>query len=241
MDIQVQPTTLLINTLDQWCGVTGGSCSPMPNQYFNFAGSCYDNEKLLYNKTTSEALDMNGVKCDYYVVDYSTDNEKVWGEDNDKHIIQQYKLKVYFETPPEVRQYTQFGIEDVDSFQMYCTKLMFNKYTSGYVPKYGDFIRPQYNGVLYEITDVIDTDEQFLNTQHNWRFTVKVWENNMVTTTPAISAENTETYDGDTITPIAEYTENGSDTLKQNDIIEQEKTDVLYNDIDNNNNPFGEW
>jgi hypothetical protein len=242
ISINTSSTLININTLEQWCGVTGAACDPMPNQYFNYNGSCYNNEKKLYDQTTSEALDMNGVKCDYYVVDHSEDNEKLWGEDNDKHIIQQYKLKVYFETPPEVRQYTQFGIEDVDSFQMYCTKMMFNKYASGYVPKFGDFIRPHYNGVLYEITDVIDTDEQFLNTQHNWKFTVKVWENNMLTTTPAISAEQSETYDEQDITPIKVYTTSGSDTLKQNDLIEEEKTNVLYNDIDNPTyNPYGDW
>ncbi len=242
MQINTQTSILTINTLEQWCGVTSSSgCSSTPNQYFNFRGGCYDNEKYLYGKVITEALDMHGVKCDYYVVDYSLNNEQLFGEDNDRHITRQMKIKVYFETPPEARKYSQWGIEDIDTFEMHVPKLAFSKYTDSYEPKYGDFIRPHYNGIIYEITDVIDTTEQFLNTQHSWKFTVKVWENNMHTTTAAVSAENTETYDGDDITPIAEYTENGSDILKQNDLIEEEKEDVLYDDINNNNNPFGDW
>lgn len=243
MEIQVIPSVILIDTLDQWAGVTSDKgCSKMPNQFFNFRGSCYDNDKILYQKMTSEALDMHGVKCDYYVLDYSTNNEKVFGEDNDKHITRQFKIKVHFETPPETRKYSQWGIEDVDTFEMFITKVAFNKYSNNYQPKYGDLIRPHYDGNIYEITDVIDTTEQFLNTQHNWKFTVKVWENTQPTTTSGVQDENTETYDGQTYQPIEEFTENGSDTLKQNEIIEEEKDDVLYQDIDNNNNnPFGGW
>jgi len=181
---------IIITATDTYGGTTD-YCA-MPNQFFNYRDSSYDNEKLFYQKVTSEALDTNGVMCDYYVVDYSANNEKVFGEDNDKHVLRNFKVKVFYDVPPEQRQYNQIGMEDLDVFPMYVTKLAFNQYSNGYVPKYGDFIKPHYNSVLYEIVDVIDTDEQFLNTQITWKLTVKVWENNMVTTTSGVQDENLE-------------------------------------------------
>ena len=49
MLIDVNATTININTLDQWCGVTTNDGSSPANTFFNFRGDCYDNEKLLYN------------------------------------------------------------------------------------------------------------------------------------------------------------------------------------------------
>jgi hypothetical protein len=191
-----------------------------------------------------EAFNQHGVKCDYYVVDYSLNNERIFGEDNDRHILRNFVVKVYFDLPPEVRQYTQIAMEDIDNFQMYITKNAFTKYSSNYAPKYGDFIRPHYNGILYEIIDVIDTDEQFLNTQHTWKFTVRVWVNNMLTSTPNISAENNTTYDNTSVEPISSHlTSAGSDFLKQNDLIDEEKEAILYKPkpTEKPNDPFSGW
>ena len=247
------PTNIVIDTLDHWAGVTGDCSVKTYNTYFNYNSDCYANEKLLYNKITSEAFDQHGVKGDWYVVDYSTNNEKIFGEDLDKHITNNFPVKVYMEAPMEERQYNQFGMEDLDNFVAYCNMLQFEKYSNGYVPKYGDIFRPYYNGVFYEIINVYNTDDQFLNTPHTWRFTLRVWRNNMLTTDNSVTGERSMTYDNTNaisteppseLTDISEYTENGSDTLKQNDIVEEIIDDQKFDDpnpINTNNNPFGGW
>lgn len=216
-------------------------CAIPSQTFFNFNSSCYSNEKKLYSRVVSEAYDQQGVKCDYYVVDYSLSNEKIFGEDNDRHIVRNFKMKVYFETPPESRQYNQLGMEDLDVFQMYTTKEAFSYYSANYEPKYGDLIRPFYNGVIYEILHVIDTEEQFLNTQHTWKFTVRPWQNNMLTTDNTVQNENVTTYDGKTVKSIKDHTDNGSDSLKQNDLIDSVKDEILYNDPNGDVDPFGGW
>jgi hypothetical protein len=121
---------------------------------------------------------------------------------------------------------------------------MFSKYSGGYIPKYGDFLRPHYNGIMYEIIDVIDTEEQFLNTQHTWKITVRTWVNNMLTTSQNVSAEHMLTYDDVDTAPISAYLdEDGSDFLKQNVLINDEVDEILYEPPHTSkpNDPFAGW
>ena len=226
----------------------------MPSNYFfNYNSQCYVNEKQMFDKITTEAYNAYGSKCDYFVVDYSLNNEKIFGEDNDRHIIAKFLVKMVFELPPEDRKYTQWGMEEEDRFIMFCGKSQFDEYSSvyeqGYFPHEGDLIRPHYNGIIYEITNVVDTDNQFLNTQHTYKLTVRVWTNDMKTASYDTSTENLHTYDGtngipteppESLTSVADYVTNGSDFLKQNEIIEEEKKKILYED-DTNNDPFSGW
>jgi hypothetical protein len=244
MLINVSQSIININTLDQWAGVTKDDCKSPTQTYFNFSSDCYNNEKLLYDKITSEAYDQHGVKGDWYAVDFSLNNEKLFGEDNDRKILFNFPLKVYMELPFEQRQYNQWGMEELDNFVIYCNKYQFEKYAlrsnhQNYIPTPGDLFRPHYNGVIYEVSSVKDTDDQFLNTQHTWKITVRVFRNNMLTTTANVSAENLNTYDETNavptepptqLQPISAYTTSGSDSLKQNDLIDEKKTDVLYDD-----------
>jgi hypothetical protein len=227
----------------------------LPNTFFNFRGACYDNEKFLFSKTTSEAYEINGVKCDYFVTSFSTNNDKILGEDNNRKMTRRFPVRVYFETPLEERKYNQFGMEDVDNFTVYCTKMLFNKYSGGYVPKYGDFIRPTYNSIVYEIIDIIDTEGQFLNTQHTWKMTVRVWNNqqhtyNVPPTTATSAVEMSATYDRTngipteppvSVQPMSAMVTSGNDYLRQNELIDEKKAEVLYDDPNGNIDPLGGW
>jgi len=233
--------------------------SNMPSQYFfNVNSKCYENERLMFDKLTTEAYESYGSKCDYFVVSYSLDNERVFGEDNDRHITAVFPVKMYFELPPEDRKYTQWGMEEEDTFVMWISKTQFTKYASVYSPDYkpheGDLIRPHYNGIIYEIRNIVDTDNQFLNTQHTYKLTVAVWTNDMKTADENDyngADENLHTYDEtngistqppESLTSIREYVTSGSDFLKQNEIIDEMKDDVLYNDPKNPNyDPFNGW
>lgn len=235
-EITTNESSIDVSSPEQYTGTT--DYNTMPSDYFNYSTACHENEKKLYDKLVTEAFDQFGVKCDYYVVDFSTNNEQVLGEDNDKHIIRNFKMKAYFETPPEDRQYDGFGISDLDTFSMHASKAAFQAYSKSYIPMMGDLIRPQYNGVIYEIVNVVDTDEQFLNSQHTWRFSVKVWVNEKPTTDDTVVDEASNTYDGDIIEPIAEQT-SATDILEQNDLVDEEIKDVGFDN--NNGDPFGGW
>lgn len=210
----------------------GKECYNFINGFFNTNNSCYDTEKQMIDQLTSEALDNAGVVCDWYQIDYSLYNERVFGEDNDRRVRKVFRVKLYFELPPDNRQYTQFGIEAMDVFQVHVGKTAWSYYATkadleGYEPKYGDVFRSHSSGIFYEIVDVKDTDSQTLNTQHSWIMTAKVWENPMLREYDKneVGAELKQTLDSENaiveqsppeLTDMTDYFRNGSDTLAQN-------------------------
>lgn len=205
-------------------------CYNFVNGFFNTNNSCYDSEKKLSDQLTSEALDMSGEVCDWYQIDYSLYNDRIFGEDNDRRVRKVFRVKLYFELPSDNRQYTKFGIEGMDNFQVHIGKLAWDHYAKnadleGYQPKYGDVFRPHYSGIFYEVVDVKDTDSQFLNTQHSWIMIARVWENPMLKSYDDIGEEVKETTDHENaiveespkeLKTMKHYLDGGSDTLAQN-------------------------
>ena len=144
-------------------------------------------------------------------------------------------------------------MEDFDRFQVWTSKKLFSKHSKTYhKPKCGDLIRPHYSGIIYEITEVIDTESQFLGKQHIWTITIKVWENDLIgknNSEESSGEENLQTYDKTNaisteppkqLTQINEYLENGSDFLEQNEMVDEIKNDVLYTS-DDDIDPFSGW
>ena len=205
-------------------------CMSFVNGPFNTNNSCYDKEKKMVDQLTSEALDNAGEVCDWYIIDYSLYNERMFGEDNDRRVRKVFRTKLYFELPEDHRVYTKFGIEGTDNFQVHVGKLAWDSYAKkadaeGYKPKYGDVFRPHYSGYFYEVVDVKDTDAQFLNTQHSWIMTARVWENPMLRSYDDIGEEVKETTDKenaiveespDRLQTMKHYLDGGSDSLAQN-------------------------
>lgn len=230
--------------------VAVNSCLSFVGGIFNTNNSCYDQEKKLVDQLTSESLDMAGEFCDWYKIDYSLYNERIFGEDNDRRVRKIFKVKLYFELPSDDRAYNRFGIEGLDVFQVRVGFLAWNAYTKradeeGYKPQIGDVFRPHYSGIFYEIIDVKDSDAQILNTQHSWLMTAKVWENPMLREyKDGTGEEITQTTDRENaivedpppaLKPMKHYLKDGSDTLKQNGKLDKS---VLYNN-GKDNDPFG--
>ena len=221
------------------------ACNSFINGFFNTNSECYDSEKKMMDQLTSEALDNAGEICDWYQIDYSLYNERIFGEDNDRRVRSMFRVKLYFELPDDNRQYTKFGIEATDIFQVHVGNTAWDHYTKkadleGYVPQVGDVFRPHYSGIFYEITDVKDTDSQFLNTQHSWIMTAKVWENPMLRSWEEgeIGPELKQTTDKENaiveqsppeLTDMRKYLEKGSDTLAQNYVQDIPKNDDPFN------------
>jgi len=204
------------------------------NSFFNYNdSSCYDNEKAMYNKVLSEAFNKHGVKCEYYFTDYSLTNDVIYAEDMDRHIIRKVPIMAYFELPPEERISNFFGLEETDNYNIYISKEHLAAVstfehndnfgdTSGanesLLPKVGDLIRSTHNERLYEVLNVKDTEEMFLQSKHSWNIAVQVWKDTHISLSPDTSAS---------MTSVSAFTDQ-VDLLKINETIDTEKTDVLY-------------
>jgi len=161
----------------------------------HLTGACYDVEKNLYGRWINEAFNHFGVKCQYYITDYNTDYDVIFGEDMDRHVVRRFPVQVYFVLPPEDDMASRFGIEELDNIEMFISKLQFqvastldydDQYgaTSGtfaqYIPKLGDLIRSTSNYKFYEILDVGEEDNQFLQTSNTWTLKVRLYRDNHV-------------------------------------------------------------
>jgi len=64
-----------------------GEVSSLPNNWLQHCRIEYDKERSLYDSLITEAYNKNGVCMTYYIVSFSTENQKLFGEDNNKKII----------------------------------------------------------------------------------------------------------------------------------------------------------
>lgn len=211
--------------------------------------SCYDNEKLVYKKIVNEVYNNYGTRCYYYIVDYNTSRDVIFGEDNDRYIIRKFPLQAYFNLPPHQDMVSMFGIEEMDDFKMYISKLQLSaastldctdRYgeTSGtfpmYAPMEGDLIRPNYSSEIYEILHIMDTEEQFHQDQHTWEVTVRKYRDLHFSISGTQSA---------CMSAISAYTDQ-QDMFDIADFIDTIKTDVLVSGAPisaNPDDPFGGW
>lgn len=200
----------------------------MPNGWFNYNSQCKANEKKVYDRNLSQMYKQYGVKGKYYTTTYSTTNERVFGEANNRTVTSAYNVSLYYELPPEARKYSKFGLENMDNFIMYLSKMDFQSIIPNYRPQSGDLIYIPYNDTAYEITFCNDTEEQFLNTQHSWRLYVRVYQDNRIRLTAATSA-----------TPLSAVVDQ-PDVMNQNTLIDQEKTTVLYDSIPNSSASYNQ-
>jgi len=240
-----QPTSPFIEsdsegTVANWTTSRISTIDPMPNQYFQFfQNKRYDADRGLYDVLLSEANNIHGNPMMYYRVTYDVNYDPLFGEDDVRRIERRFPVKAVFELPKQLELYAKFGIEGLDNFPMYVSKNHFaeaSKYpTSGVAlyppaqqsqrnvygaltPKVGDIIRCEFNGVYYEIIDVGEEDEMFLQGKHSWTFTVRTMLDQKLSLSADTSAAMTE------ITGVNDV----DDYLDQSDYITNKKDDVLY-------------
>ena len=220
--------------------VTGRSYNYMdypalPIKDDNICSTTYDNDRELAAMLNMEKWNMFGVKINYFKTTYDVKKDKVFGEDTNRHIITQWDIMSYFQLPKENKVWSKFGIEGINNFSMYISKIHFTECTkSDYHPKIGDLILTPYNNVLYEIVDVRDEAPMFLlSKQYTWELVVKRAKiENELSVSPLLSASPiTQFYDIDDMFDIT------------NDI-DIEKEDIIYNPEPGeqpNKDPFGNW
>jgi hypothetical protein len=104
----------------------------------------------------------------YNVLSYDVDKDRIFGEDNDRHIQRAFDFMAYLELPRDIRNFSTMGMGWNDIFHIYVSKRHFAKasrFKSGYmteasyVPHLGDILRLSYNELKDPTrTTRLDTD-----------------------------------------------------------------------------------
>ena len=216
-------------------------CIPTTN-YFQKDTACYDREKEMIGCQLQDMINTFAVPMTYYLTDYNTSYDQVFGEDEDRTILRSFTVNATYELPEENEMVSIYGIEGLDSFKMYIAInhfTMASTYsgdTSGVwpseTPKVGDIIQAQYSEIYYEVLDVKNTEGQFLQAPHAYDFIVRPYRDIHLNLSATIETD-----------PISAFTDQ-DDYLAINDIIDTEKADIIITSADDTilpNDPFGGW
>jgi hypothetical protein len=181
--------------------------SSVPNNFFvkskRADGSDpYANERNLFSSLICESYNKFGVTMTYYVVSFNLSADRLNGEDNDRSIIRKFDFMAYYQLPKEDRLFSKFGIEGLDQFSVFVSKLHFNtaskfdfskenpEANDAYMPKIGDIILAQYNNSLLEITDVKEETGMFLlSKQHIFEFICRPYRDEHLNLLASTSAD----------------------------------------------------
>lgn len=222
--------------------------SKLPNDWIvKCGGQNYNNERYLFDSVVTEAYNKHGVCMTYYIASYNTDYDKVFGEDRNRRFTRKFSIMSFFNLPREEKLWTKFGIEGMDNFSMFVSKMHFkeaSKYDAdqvdteypSYIPKQGDVIASEYNKYIYEIVEVKEEIGMYLlSKQHVWELIVKPFKDELIALDPATSA---------TMTYIKDYTNKDSDVFDLSNTVDNKKPDVLYDPKPsecNPDDPFAGW
>jgi hypothetical protein len=212
------------------------------NDYFHFLqNKSYNNDRCLYDVLLSEGNNIYGTPMTYYVVTYNKTYDPLFGEDSNRKIERKFPVKAVYQLPKELEQYAKFGIEGLDTFPMYVSKKHFqqaSKYSSSgttlypptsgintsahgeYIPHAGDIIKANYTNLLYEIIDIGEEEEMFLQKKHTWVMTVRTFRNERLSLSATTSASM-----GELSASIG-----STDIMSHNDYITSAESKVLYTD-----------
>jgi hypothetical protein len=222
------------------------------NSYFDYRSSCFNNEKKLYNQLLTGYINNHGVKLTFFVVDYNTSYNSIFGEDSDRTVVRKFPIMGMFELPQQERVGNVFGIDEIDTFHIHVSKKHFESasklnhlgsQSAGYVypsyePKAGDVLKANYNNTYYQVLDCRgERDTQFLQEKHSWDMTVRVMRNNHYSLSAATSA---------TMTDISAELLVSTDILSNNAYVDTKTSAILYTSASTEgstvtNNPFGDW
>ena len=201
----------------------------MKNGFFRYQSTDYDNEKTLYESLMSEAFNISGVPCTFYVTNHLENKDYVFAETNGANFIRKFPVKLKFTLPDESNLSMRYGIAGLDNFHAYASQMHFAATSRGptgcvnptdepHIPKIGDVLLAQHNNYYYEVVDVSAEAENsmFLQTKHAWDFILRPFVDRAYNDAPMSLNE---------INDIL-----GEDGLAINDFIVENIDDVLYQD-----------
>ncbi len=207
-----------------------------PDGWMSFCGNNYEGEKELVEWLQIEAYNLFGVKIIYYKTTYDVKKDRVWGEDTDRHIVDNWDIKAYFPLPKEEKTWSKFGIEGMNSFSMFVSKKVFAYNTDEYIPQIGDITQTVFDDKLYEITEVKEESPMYFQSkQYTWELIVRPMKiEQELSVSPKLSA-----------TPITKYFKVDDMFDIRTDVdIELDNDNITYKPVETekpNKDPFGHW
>ena len=210
------------------------------NQYFNFNSEAYNNDKSLIAVMINEVYNKYGVCMEYYITTYDTNYDRIFGEDNNRRYMRNFKFNGYFNTPKEDKMWSKFGIEGTDEVIIWVSKRHFEVASVDSVsgisymrPQIGDVLKSEYNTYFYEIVEVAEDSGQYLQSnQYIWELTVRPMKDEFI-----------DIADGCKNSDIVNVT-NINDIFNIDNNIDVEKENVVYKPIRGEkpkNDPFANW
>jgi hypothetical protein len=205
--------------------------------FFDMDSQCKANESSLYEDLLTESINIYGVDAYWYKVSFSLNNEKIFGEDNNKTIERKFYIKYFIDQlPVDTKVFNTFGIDGMDILHVYISKAHFQEASqfdqSGvknqleYEPHQGDIIWSSHNSTYYKVIEVKSQIEQFLQRRHTWDITIIPMKSEKINIASEFAIDDINNF------------VNIPDIMAQNNLIDTEKQKVLYQgpvDID----PFG--
>lgn len=232
-------------------GFSMGNATNMPNGFLTKCSPAYNNERRLYDNLATEFINQHGVCLSYYITSWDVTYDSIVGEDNNRFFERTFDFMGYYTLPREDKIWTKFGIEGMDSFSIFVSKLHFkdastfgNNQVQGnigvntyenYIPKIGDVIISKYNHFIYKVVEVKEETNMFLmSKQHMWELIVKQFKDEHIGVTLETSASM-----GD----IIDYTNKTNDIFNISGEVESKNDQIKYNPSQNEQqvNPFGDW
>lgn len=201
------------------------SYSSLPDSdYFKKCTTNYNSERQLYDLLVTEAYNKTGTCMTYYVTDYDTTKDKLFGEDTDRTVLRSFDIMAHGELPREEQLWSKFGIEGLDNFQIFVAKRHFTAASSqdsydATVPRIGDMIYMDHNNRTYDVIDVGQEEEMFLQGKHTWIITLSPHQDTHI----ALSADTSATM-GD----ISAATDQTTDEYDISSYIENEVSAVEF-------------
>ena len=221
--------------------------------YWRDDTECKDNERFLYNSLLTNSNNMFAPIWQYYPTTYNLITDRVFKEDSNKMVIRSFSASGMIEDiPPEHRSYKLEGLVGNDIVRAWFSQVHFTEASTysgltpdvypSWSPAIGDYLYLTSNGLFYEVINVNDAIELFLNRQHNWELVMRVYRDNKLT----VSA-GSPTLVNDVILQVC--TSAASATTQFNDYLEiNEDLDELIKPIEYDEqsgeqsaNPFGGW
>jgi hypothetical protein len=218
--------------------------SRIKNSFFKIQKE-YSNEKELYDLIMTENFNKNGVGCEYYKISFDTTANPIWGEDSSRSYERKFDFMGVFpnDLPLRSRNWSMYGIEITDIYTIQISKKHFlkastmdpsvnnkcstnfssfgddNNTYSAMTPLIGDIIRNKYDGMYYEIIQVEDNQDEFLQISHEWDLTVRVFRDNHISKTN-ISARNGQ--------DLSEVMDKSNDLFDLSDSVNTKKLDDIF-------------
>ena len=167
------------------------------NSYWRDDTECKDNERELYNTLITDTYNKFACTWVYYPTTYNITYDRVFKEDQNKFVIRGFSAIGYIEDiPAEHKSWHLEGIVGLDIIRAYFSISHFTEastysgVTSGvygtYSPTVGDICYLTPNNVFYEVINVKNTIEQFMNRPNNYELTLRVFRDNKMTVSATI-------------------------------------------------------